>query len=66
MRVSLKEFYIIPSSVHETLLLARDARINDCDLNSMVREVNSTAVAEMEILSDRVYSYPENMFRITA
>jgi len=49
-------FYIIPSSVHEVLLLL-ESKETAQELNQMVREVNETQVAPEEVLSDHVYFY---------
>lgn len=50
-------FYILPSSVHETILL-RDGGIEDTEaLRNMVAEVNATQVEPEELLSDNLYYY---------
>lgn len=50
------EFYLIPSSVHEWIMVA--GKYTDIDSkNEMVREVNATEVGESEILSDHIYGY---------
>lgn len=51
------DFYILPSSIHEVLLIPDDGSIKEEDLNSMVQEVNETELEEEEILSDHVYYY---------
>ena len=51
------DFYIIPSSIHETLLFPAKDVENYHDLEAMVREVNETQVAPEERLSDNVYHY---------
>ena len=51
-------FYIIPSSVHEVLILPDDPRFDEDSLKSMVNDVNTTVVSDMEILSYEVYHYP--------
>ncbi len=50
------DIYIIPSSVHETLLIPNN-EMNVSFLRQMVSEVNSTAVAPEEVLSDNVYIF---------
>lgn len=50
-------FYLIPSSVHEILLLAEPEEAETEELNQMVREVNESHVIPEEILSDHVYYY---------
>lgn len=51
------DFYILPSSVHEVLIVPKTAGMNLSDLEGMVREVNATQVAPEERLSDHVYEY---------
>lgn len=48
--------YILPSSIHEVLLLA-DNEIPVDELRRMVRSVNRGVVDEMDRLSDEVYHY---------
>lgn len=50
-------FYLIPSSIHEMLLLAESEEAETGELNQMVREVNESHVMPEEILSDHVYYY---------
>ena len=49
-------FYILPSSVHEVLIITMED-VNPEELKNMVMEVNSTQVAPNERLSDSVYFY---------
>lgn len=51
------DVYILPSSVHETLLIPVNADMDVEYLRDMVRTVNRTEVAPDEILSDNVYYY---------
>lgn len=51
------DFYIIPSSLHEVILLPGVSKAEKEDLNCMIREVNETMVAEEDILSDHTYFY---------
>ena len=54
----LKEgFYIIPSSVHEVIMIPESLIENPAELGLMVREVNEKAVPSDEILSDSVYHF---------
>lgn len=51
------DFFIIPSSVHEVILLPdADKGLNE-GLKQLIREVNSTQVAPEEVLSDTLYRY---------
>lgn len=51
------DIWLIPSSVHEFLALTDMEDENGEMLREMVREVNSTAVASEEVLSENVYRY---------
>lgn len=51
------DLYILPSSIHEALLIPVKWNIRACDLAAMVREINNTQLADEEVLSDNVYLY---------
>ena len=51
------DLYILPSSIHEVILIPSISANSYAELSSMVREVNSTQVSREEILSDHVYYY---------
>lgn len=51
------DFFILPSSVHEVILVPAKSGMSQEILSKMVREVNITQVACDEILSDRVYYF---------
>lgn len=51
------DVFILPSSIHETLLIPVNADMDVEYLREMVRTVNRTEVAPDEILSDNVYYY---------
>ncbi len=57
-------FYILPSSVHEVLIVPKEQGISPKDLGQMVREVNRAEVAREEVLSDRVYEYDKEAQKI--
>ncbi len=50
-------FYILPSSVHELILIPESMIQDPLDLGAMVKEVNEAVVADDEILSDSVYHF---------
>ncbi len=49
--------YIIPSSIHELLIIPDDGQLSADGLKKMVEEVNTSCVAADEVLSDMVYYY---------
>ena len=51
------DYFILPSSIHEVLLLRDDGNMDYRALEAMVREINVTQVAPEERLSDQVYHY---------
>lgn len=51
------DFYVLPSSIHEVLLIADDGSMELENLEQMVREVNETQVAPADRLSDNVFHY---------
>lgn len=50
-------YYLLPSSVHELLVVPKDVGVSPKELGEMVREVNQKEVAHDEILSDRIYEF---------
>lgn len=56
--------WIIPSSIHETLLIPCDLMPDAEYVKGMVKEVNATQVQPEEILSDNVYVYDGNEITI--
>lgn len=50
-------FFILPSSIHEMIVIP-ESQVKDTDgLMAMVKEVNATVVAPGEVLADNVYSF---------
>lgn len=60
----LGEFYILPSSRHEVILIKKDDGISLPYLKSMVKEINTIEVKREDLLSDNVYSYDSRTRRI--
>ncbi|HIZ43191.1 MAG TPA: hypothetical protein H9672_00480 [Firmicutes bacterium] len=50
-------FYILPSSIHEVILISAERSPSPQSLQQMVHEINQTELAAEEILSDNVYLY---------
>ncbi len=59
------DLYILPSSVHEVIILADEGQIDKDKLEKMVREVNATQVEPEEFLSDFVYYFSRKTGKIT-
>lgn len=51
------QYYLIPSSVHEWIMLPDDGETDPESLRAMIREVNETQVKPQEVLSDHAYLY---------
>ena len=60
------DFYVIPSSIHEILLVPDNGEVQADGLKEMVQEVNATEVSPEEKLSDNVYHYDskEHIFEL--
>lgn len=59
------DFYIIPSSVHEVLLVPCSKELDSEYLTSLVQEVNSSELSTEDILSDHVYLYSRKNKEVT-
>lgn len=51
------DYYILPSSIHEVLIMPDQYDISTPNLHNMVLDVNANCVRPDEILSDHVYHY---------
>ena len=60
-----KDLYVLPSSVHEAIVLPVGGRANVRDLREIVSEVNRECVSAEEYLSDSVYLYDWKEDRLT-
>lgn len=62
----LTELFILPSSIHEVILIPRRAGAGDeKELQTMVCEVNKTQVQDHEVLSNNLYIYNRETDEIT-
>ncbi len=55
-----KELFVLPSSIHECIIVPATADMDVSTLVSMVRDVNQSQVAPDERLSDSVYVYTKD------
>ncbi len=58
------DFVVIPSSIHETIVIPYTEELDRNTLFSLVNEVNRTEVQSTEVLSDNIYFCDENGIRI--
>ncbi len=60
------DFYVLPSSIHEVLLVRDNGEMSVNDLEDMVRSVNASEVRPEEQLTDHVYHYDakEHVFEL--
>ena len=54
------DMYILPSSIHEVIILPKSTMFNKEELMAMVRDVNTEGVSKDEVLSYTVYEYDRN------
>ncbi|MFA9463038.1 MAG: DUF5688 family protein [Velocimicrobium sp.] len=54
------DFYILPSSIHEVILIPYQRNFSKNVLSEMVNDVNTTQVPMEDVLSNRVYIYHRN------
>ncbi|SEW40070.1 DUF5688 family protein [[Clostridium] fimetarium] len=59
------DLYILPSSIHEVIIVPQVNNLDKTELCQMVKEVNAEGVADDEILSDHVYVYNRTDHTIT-
>lgn len=52
-----EDFYILPSSIHELILIPESHGVNRTQLKAVVEEINKTEVEPEDVLSDSVYYY---------
>lgn len=58
------DFYILPSSIHEVILVPESFGLEPERMQEMVKEINQTGVAPEEVLSDSVYYFDGEEIRI--
>lgn len=51
------KYWIIPSSIHECIIIPFSNEVNPKKIKKMIREVNATEVSEEDYLSDSLYEY---------
>lgn len=59
-----ENFYIIPSSIHECILVPSNSLYDKEELLEMVTEINQNQMDPLEVLADQVYCYSQKEGRI--
>lgn len=59
-----EDFYILPSSVHEVILVPVSKAPGQSELDEMVAEINETQVDDEEVLSGHAYFYERSAKRL--
>lgn len=60
----LGEYYILPSSIHECILLKKEGIESEEDVRLMIAEANETAVDEIDFLSNDLFWYNPELRRV--
>lgn len=63
-RILGEDYYVLPSSVHEVVLVPASKGMEPDEMDAMVMEINQTQVAEEEILSNHAYLYKREARRL--
>ncbi len=56
----LGSFYVLPSSIHEVLIIPASSAMETSELIGMVRQINETELLPEEVLSDNIYLYDKD------
>jgi hypothetical protein len=60
-----KSFYVIPSSVHEVILVPTDDNTEADEIRRMIKDINDTQVKTEEVLSYSLYYFDRESGRLT-
>lgn len=60
-----EDYYVLPSSVHETIIIPESMAPDKDMLSEMVSEINHTQLDEEEVLSDQAYYYDRSHKRLS-
>lgn len=55
-----EDFYILPSSIHEVILVPESKALMKEEFDHMIQEINQTQVEPQEYLSDHAYHYSQS------
>ncbi len=59
-----EDYYILPSSIHEIIILPVSCSMGQEDINEMIVEINETQVSEEDVLSEHAYYYSRENNRL--
>ena len=59
-----ENYYVLPSSVHEVIIIPESEAPGKKELAAMVAEINATQVEEEDVLSDNAYYYDRNLKKL--
>lgn len=51
------DFYVVPSSTHEVIIVPKEQSLSPKELGETIREINETQVEREEVLADHAYEY---------
>ncbi len=60
-----EDYYILPSSIHECIIIPKREEFDAEEIKLMVREINETQVQPEEVLSDQIYQYERKYHRLS-
>lgn len=60
------DYFVLPSSIHEVLIVPDNGTMSQKDLAAMVKEINETQVLPNEVLTNNVYHYDKDIKELTA
>lgn len=52
-----EDYYILPSSIHEIIILPSSCYLTHEELDDMITEINDTQISEEDVLSEHAYYY---------
>ena len=61
-----KNYYVLPSSIHEVIIVPDDGKVSQQELSDMVRDVNQTQVPLDEVLTNNVYHFNKETKELSA
>lgn len=60
----LGDYYIIPSSIHEMIILKKTEGVDSDFVKNLIRQVNDEVVADNDILTYELYQYDSSLGRV--